>query len=118
MIKYGIIQQSDWEQLRPVFDNYGDRLPDQLQATAAIADDGELAGMWMLRTVLHAGPLWVREDLRGKGIWRGLHEQIESLVPHEEGTGYYTFSASDKVEAIHRKLGFKEVHMKLWERRY
>src|SRR3989304_1462807 len=115
---YSIIHPSEWQRLKPVFESHGDSLPDPMQATAAIADDGQLAGMWVLRQVLHAGPLWVREDLRGKGIWRGLHEQIENLVPHEAGTGYYTFSGSEKVEAIHRKLGFKEVPMKLWERRY
>ena len=117
-MEFRIIRESEWEKLKPVFESNGDPLPDPETATAAIAHDGNLAGMWMLRTVLHAGPLWVREDLRSKGIWRGLHEQIESIVPHLPGTGYYTFSGSEKVEAIHRKLGFKETPLKVWERRF
>lgn len=115
---FRIIKESEWDRLKPIFDSYGDPLPDPSMATAAIADDGNLAGMWMLRNVLHAGPLWVREDLRGTGVWRGLHAEIEKLIPNEPGTGYYTFSGSDKVEAIHKKLGFKELPMKVWERRF
>lgn len=117
-MEFRIISEGEWERLKPVFDAHGDPLPSQKFSTAAIADDGNLAGMWMVRTVLHAGPLWVREDLRGKGIWRGLHEQVEHIIPHSPGTGYYTFSESAKVEAIHRKLGFTEVPLKVWERRF
>lgn len=117
-MEFRIISDGEWEKMRPVFEAQGDPLPDPKFSTAAIADDGNLAGLWLVKSVIHAGPLWVREDLRGQGIWRGLHEQVERLMPHSPGTGYYTFSGSEKVEAIHRKLGFTELPLKVWERRY
>jgi len=112
-----LIEPGEWEALRPIFEREGGTMPDPTKSTAVMAfDEKGLAGFWTLQQVYHAGPLWVREDQRGTGLWRALHERLDSLFAPVRGTGYYSFSGEAKVEHIFKKLGYEELPYKLWKR--
>lgn len=112
-----LIQPEEWSALQPVFAAEGGRMPDPARATAAVAfDERGLAGFWTLQLLWHAGPLWVREDLRGTGLWAKLHARIDSLFARELGAGYYSFSGEPKMEAIFARLGYRDLGYKAWAR--
>jgi len=114
-----LIRPEEWAQLAPIFEQEGGRLPDPSRATAAVAfDEKGLAGFWTLQQMYHAGPLWIRPDLRGKGLWRKLHAVIDGLFHRQPGTGYYSFAGEPKVEAIFRQLGYTAVPYTLWKKEF
>jgi len=109
-----LINPEDWQDLAAVFAAEGGRLPDP-ESTGAIAfDEKGLAGFWAVQLAVHAGPLWIRPDLRGRGLWRKLHAVIDGLFQKRPGSGYYSFSGSRKVEAIFQKLGYKDLGYTVW----
>jgi len=113
-----LIRPEEWAELLPVFEAQGGRLPDPENATAAVAFDaaGQVCGFWVLQRCWHAGPLWIRPDCRRSGLWRRLHAALDRLFTHQVGAGYYSFSGSEQVEAIFRKLGYRDLGYKVWAR--
>ena len=110
-----LISPQEWKDLAPIFSSEGGRLPDPATSTAAVAyDEHGLAGFWTLQQCWHAGPLWVRPDLRGTGLWRKLHGVFDAIFQRHVGTGYYSFSGEAKVEHMFRELGYKDLGYKVW----
>ena len=110
-----LIKPEEWAALEKVFLEEGGQMPDPAASTAAVAfDERGLAGFWTLQRCWHAGPLWVRPDLRGKGLWRKLHAAIDALFSRRKGSGYYSFSGEPKVEAIFRDLGYRDLGYTVW----
>lgn len=112
-----MIRPEEWEQLRPVFEAEGGRMPEHAYAAVAFDEQG-LAGFWTLQPMFHAGPLWIRPDQRGTGLWGKLHGVLDGIFSRVKGSGYYSFSGEPKVETIFRKLGYNELPYKLWKREF
>ena len=109
----------DWPAIARVFKDEGGNLPASAERTAAVAIDpaGNLAGLWTLQRVLHAGPLWIRADHRGTGLWRALNEKLWELFRAEPpGSGYYSFSDGERMDHVFTELGYSPLHYSVWKR--
>jgi len=117
MMEIRLIRSEEWQDLAPIFAQEGGRLPLPANAEVAVAyDDNGLAGFWMLQHCWHAGPLWIRPDHRGTGLWRKLHALIDGLFGRRRGSGYYSFSGSQKMEAVFQKLGYQNLGYTVWSK--
>lgn len=117
--KIRLLEKAEYETLlRPVFEAENGVLPDPAKSIVAGAFDeaGELCGFWCLQLMWHNGPLWIRPDHRGTGLWRRLHLLIDALFLRKHGTGYYSFSGEPKVETIMTQLGYELLPYKVWKR--
>jgi hypothetical protein len=109
------IQPQEWDQVAHRITADGGNMPCPDQATVIVAvDERGLAGFWAVQQCWHVGPLWIREDQRGTGLWRKLHAAVDALFARTPGTGYYSFSGMPKVEAIFQKLGYRDLGYKVW----
>lgn len=113
-----LIRPEEWAQLAPVFDAEGGVLPPpESGATAAVAfDDQGLAGFWVVQPCWHVGPLWVRPEYRGKGLWRRLSAVVDALFQRQPGTGYYSFSDGPRMDAVFAKLDYQRLGYQVWKR--
>ncbi len=111
------ITDKEWGELGRIFEANGGKLPDKQWSTAMVCvDEQGLAGFWMLQTIYWAGPLWIREDRRKQGLWRKLHHALHSLFIHGAGTGYYSFSDSERMNHVFEQLGYTSPNVKVWTR--
>jgi hypothetical protein len=117
-VEIRIIRPEEWTDLKPVFEAENGRIPDPQRATAAIAiDERGLAGFWMLQEMLHAGPLWIREDHRGTRLWRPLNrELLKVLDGSPAGSGFYSFSDGARMDHVFRQLGYNDLKYQVWKR--
>ena len=92
-------------------------MPNPEHATAAVAiDEQGLAGFWVLQQMLHAGPLWIREDRRGTGLWRPLNHELLGLVERRSGAGFYSFSDGARMDHVFEQLGYTGLGYKVWKK--
>lgn len=111
------VEDTDWPQIIEIFKEEGQKAPDKSTMTGAVCEqNGEIIAFRGVEVMIHAGPLWVRKDYRGKGIWRGLSEVINKWFT--KGTGYYVFSSSPKTDAINRKLGLEDLKLKVFKKEF
>ena len=107
----------NWRDLEPIFRSEGGRMPESHNATGVAAyDENGLAGFWVLQMVWHAGPLWIRPDLRGKGLWRRLHAALHILFDKKPGSGYYSFSGDERMDHVFAELGYRNLNYKVWSK--
>jgi len=108
----------EWPMLAPIFQAEGGTLPNpsQAQVVGAFDADGTLAAFWTVQLAYHAGPLWIRPDHHGTGLWRRLHGVLCHTFSAMGGTGFYSFSGQPKVEAIFRALGYNDLGYKVWKK--
>ena len=111
-----LLRRTEWELLKPIFDEQGGNMPNASAIAAVAMDEKGLAGFWTLQMMWHAGPLWIRPDLRGKGLWRRLHTCIHRLFIQHAGTGYYSFSGEPRMEHVFTELGYTKLPYTLWKR--
>jgi hypothetical protein len=102
----------------PIFVSEGGTMPhpSQSRIIGAFDESGSLVGLWTVQLAYHAGPLWVRPDHRGEGLWLQLHEVLCDTFSGAGGTGFYSFSGEPKVEAIFRRLGYTDLGYKVWKK--
>lgn len=92
-------------------------IPDPQRATAAIAiDERGLAGFWVLQEMLHAGPLWIREDKRGTRLWRPLNRELVKALDGPAASGFYSFSDGERMNHVFRQLGYSSLGYEVWKR--
>ncbi len=113
-MKVSIIQPEEWAELEPIYKAEGGPMPEagQLRTGAIARDSRGVAGFWAAYMAPHAGPLWVREDWRGQGLWRRLHKTLDTAIDGE----YFVLSGEPKTEAIFEKLGFRRTGLQFWKR--
>jgi len=104
--------------LAPIFQQEGGTLPDpsQSQVVGAFDADGTLAAFWTVQLAYHAGPLWIRPDHRGTGLWRRLHGVLCHSFAAMGGTGFYSFSGEPRTAAIFKALGYNDLGYKVWKK--
>ena len=111
-----LLHPEEWRKLAPIFEAEGGHLPNTQYATAAVAiDDAGIAGFWTLQPVLHAGPLWIREDKRGTGLWRPLNQALVDLVS-ASGSGFYSFSDGPRMDHVFTQLGYVDLNYRVWKK--
>lgn len=108
----------EWPLLAPIFAAEGGSLPspDMARVIGAFDDAGALAGFWTVQVAYHAGPLWIRPDQRGTGLWRRLHGHLCHSFRQMGGRAFYSFSGEARVEAMFAKLGYEPLGYKVWSK--
>lgn len=110
-----VLDPQDWGWLKEVFvSEFGtDEMPDPRRTEIRVlwGDDGEIAAFYLTEVVKHAGPFWVREQDRGKGLARQMAEEALALAEGQEG---YIAATVPAVEHLAESLGLVRVRGSLW----
>ncbi len=95
--------EQEWAQIGLLFQQWGEETPDPRRAFVAIAVDagGRLIALQVMQFVLHAEPLWVAPEWRGKfnvlRLVRRLEEHLRSILPE---FSYYIMATRRNVEKL------------------
>jgi hypothetical protein len=74
-------------------------------------DDGEIVSFQCLHQVWHAGPVWVKPELRGRGLWLKMQRQFERTLP--SGFSFYQFGTMKNGSQL-RRLGLHPLGWTVW----
>jgi GNAT superfamily N-acetyltransferase len=111
---FELLPPSEWGQLKEVFvrDFGTDETPDPETAEVyALREGGEVVCFFLLERVLHAGPFWVRERDRGKGLGRKMAEAAMRIAGDREG---YIAATVPEAERLAESLGMVRIKGSLW----
>lgn len=121
MIESRLIKPDEWPRIAPIFEQEKGKMPCLDASRAAILEKGsEIIGFWAVQLVPHAGPLWIREDHRGQGLWRDLHKALEGVFTREPGTGYFSFHDPEQMNmrTILTQLGYTALPYLVWKKEF
>ncbi len=77
-------------------------------------ENGDIVSFQCLHQVWHAGPVWVKPEMRGKGLWKRMQEKFEGTLP--AGFGFYQFGTPENESQLHR-LGLRPLGWTVWTKR-
>ena len=110
---------AEWEKLTEVYRSQSDELPPAEQNTAVVAEvDGRIVGMWGLNLVLHAGPLWVAPEWRGKGVSDQMGAAVEQLARNLGAKGYLMFPSNEHAERAAARAGLTPAQLKVYRKEF
>ncbi|MCE5309637.1 MAG: GNAT family N-acetyltransferase [Acidobacteriales bacterium] len=113
------IPPEEWERLRGTYEQQGDTLPRAEQNTAIVAEvDGKIVGMWGINLLIHAGPLWVDPEWRGKGVPDQMGVALDELVKNAGGKGYLMFPSNKGSEQVAVRMGLKPAAWKIYVKEF
>lgn len=103
---------TDWRTVEAEFKRRGVVAPSKTSARvfAAIEND-EVVGFLVVQLVVHAEPIWIHEDYRGKVNWQKLVRMGEDFLGRNTGREYYAFAPNDHIEAMCEIVGMEKM---LW----
>lgn len=118
MIRYRLIEPTEWEKLKPIFEAHNTRMPNAALSTAAIAENeaGEIVGMITLQPMIHAQPLWINPEYTGKVNLRGLFRKLEEVVNQFPGSRVYVFTKNGQSEALAELAGLSKEPFSVYAR--
>lgn len=110
---------TEWEKLTDIYRAHSDELPPAEQNTAVVAEvDGRIVGLWGLNVVLHAGPLWVAPEWRGRGVSDQMGAAIEKLAHDLGSKGYLMFPSNQHAERAAARAGLTPVDWKVYRKEF
>jgi len=113
MIEYRILPTSEYERIAPIFAEFGCAPPEDGWVFVG-EEAGEVVSLQCVHKVIHAGPVWIRPDHRGNGVWPEMQEHVERALG--EGAYYYQFG-TDKNERRLQELGLEPLGWRVWGKR-
>jgi hypothetical protein len=113
-VQISVLKPNEWTKLAPIYATEGGNLPNPIFSSSIVAEDDKgIAGFWGIELVPHAGPLYIRTDLRGTGLWKELNERLNV----ELGSGYYVYvQPGSATEKICEKLGMTNTGWTVWKK--
>lgn len=107
------LNPSEHHLIAPVFTTYGCEPP--TDGRILVTEDTKgIASLQCIHKVLHAGPVWVRPDQRGKGLWQQMQRQVEADLP--PNTYFYQFGTDSNQKRLH-DLGLTPLGWTVWGKR-
>ena len=117
-VTYRQISPDEWGRLQEIYRENGAELPEAERNTAIVAEvAGRVVGMWGINLVIHAGPLWVDPEWRGKGVSDGMSKALDALV-RPLASGYLMFPSNAASERVARRIGLEEMNWKVFRREF
>lgn len=111
------IPPEEWHRLREVYESNGMPLPPAERNSGVIAEvDGQIVGHQGLHTLLHAGPLWVAPEWRGRGVSDGMNFEIERIVREMGASAYFMFPSNAQSENAVRRFGLSKLPWQVFVR--
>lgn len=115
-MKLEILLGNQLDKVEPIYKMMGGEI--NPRAIIAVIKDGEeVVGMAAVEEVLHLGPIWVKEDHRGKGLADLLIKKLESVL-RKGSLGYYTFPSNDSCRKVFDKLGLVKTDWSVYKREF
>jgi GNAT superfamily N-acetyltransferase len=109
----------EWEKLRSAYASQGAELPPPEQNTAIVAEaDGKIVGLWGINLTVHAGPLWVDPEWRGKGVPDAMSGSLDELIRSFGGRGYLMFPSNKGSEQVAVRMGLRPVNWKIYVKEF
>lgn len=96
--------RGEWAQIEFLFEQWGEPAPDPQRAFVAIALDagGRVVALQVMQFVLHAEPLWVAPEWRGKfnvlRLLKALEHHLQSILPF--GFTYHIMATRRNIERL------------------
>jgi hypothetical protein len=121
---YRILPPSEWDKLKPIFDEQGWFLPPNFLATAAIAEneEGEIVSVHMLQFVLHGEPRWTHPDYVGKVNYQRQTRLLEDLPKERKGQlylpGFLVVCTDETQERMAELQGFTKIPGTIWRKEF
>lgn len=87
-----------------------------LALISGVFDDERLVGCWVIQPAMHAEPLIVDSDYRGRVDFSTLQRLAEEKIP--KGTALFCTTHDDRVAKVVQRHGFSLVEdAKFWEKK-
>lgn len=103
----------EWAQIEYLFEQWGEQTPDPKRAFVAISldPDDRVVALQVMQFVLHAEPLWVAPEWRGKfnvlGLLATLERHLVKLLP--SGFTYHVMATRRNIERLASLAGMSVV---------
>lgn len=89
---------------------------------AVDTESGKVVGIMVVQMVLHAEPIWIKEEYQGRGIWREMAETMDGYLMEMAAqgivAGVYTQPTRPETKAICEKMGYYEAEHPLYVKLY
>jgi hypothetical protein len=110
---YRFLRAEEFVRVQPVFREANCEIPASAEIWVG-EEDGEIVSLQCKHMVCHLGPVWVRPDQRGKGLWKRMQEALEKTLP--SGFGFYQFGTASN-ESQFQRLKLEPLHWTVWMKR-
>ena len=116
METYELLQSKDFKHFSEVFDKAFGRVPDLSAMTAIVAKEGdEIVGFLGLYAITVVDSMWIKPELRGKGLWKKIF-QFGLALPWKKGNGFHILAANGREEALCKKFGVLSSVVKVFKK--
>jgi hypothetical protein len=112
VMKYRILESTEWDRLKEIVDPSYIPHPDSATAAVAIDDSGTITGALFLQLALHMEPLILKTP---KVSFKALHKTLLDAIQNDKGTHFYVFSDKEIVNKMAEHVGMKETPFKVYE---
>ena len=114
--EFSIIPESFYRDVDKL--NTGERLRPGMRPVAAFEGD-RIVGVWVVMAHVHAGPVWLDEELRGKSrdtraaMWESVKTVLEDIGAH--GATMIGLDSEPKVQRMIESLGGERIQGSLYQ---
>ena len=114
-MKYYILPQDRWDELRPLVECYGP-LPPPETTSAAVAEDasGYIVGVLFMQLAMHMEPLVLADP---HVSFLRLAEVLTDRLRDTPDLAYYVFVPDGKVAGMAARAGFHKLPYEVWSNR-
>ena len=113
MITYRYLEKEEYVKVVPVFMEAHSEISPTMRIYVG-EENGEIVSFQCLHQVWHAGPVWVKPELRGRGLWTLMQRSFEGTLP--AGFGFYQFGTTENESQL-RRLGLRPLGWTVWTKR-
>jgi hypothetical protein len=110
---YRFLADGESSKVAHIFSEMGCDIPSVMRIFVG-EENGEIVSFQCLHQVWHAGPVWVKPEMRGKGLWAEMQSIFEKQLP--AGFGFYQFGTAENESQLCR-LGLKPLGWTVWAKR-
>ena len=91
--------------------------PDPASSVAIVArDENGPAGRIFLIAPVHVEGIWVREDLRGNGLWRELVDRAEYEAKKLNLKTLCAYGVSEEMNHLIERCGYERTPLVVWRK--
>jgi hypothetical protein len=116
-----VLEADRFEELAPIFKEYGGALPDPSQAIILVLEDtpGVIDGFWVLEAQIHIEPVWVRPELRNKTahIYKAILPHLLAALHDTGASKFYSFAEDQQTATYLARIGLSPMTAMIFEGR-
>lgn len=109
---------NEWDRLTPLAEHFGGSIPPPEAAQVFVVELGkEIVGLITLEKIIHVGPVWVKPEHQGRGIFNSLFSTGFRNFPQLRGA--VCFTTNSKMVRFVKRLNLREIisqRVFVWEK--